>query len=202
MKQKIVFATHNAGKIAELNQLLQQSDFEMVSSAALNIPDIEETGLTFIENALLKARHAATISQLPAIADDSGLVVPALHGAPGIYSARYAGYPQNSAKNIEKLLAELQHQSDRQAWFHCSLVFLRYPEDSAPIIAEGRWHGSILFEPKGNAGFGYDPIFFDLSMQRSAAELSPAEKNRLSHRGQAVRQLITLLSKQIFIKEI
>jgi len=192
MQKKIIFASGNAGKIAELNFSLQNSAIKIVSQADFNIADVDETGLTFVENAILKARNAARISQLPSIADDSGLVVPALNGAPGIYSARYAGSPQNSAKNIEKLLSVLADSKDRQAWFHCTLVFLRHADDPAPLIAEGQWHGSILLAAQGANGFGYDPIFFDPKTKRSAAELSAAEKNQLSHRGQAVRILLEL----------
>ncbi|MDX1901629.1 MAG: RdgB/HAM1 family non-canonical purine NTP pyrophosphatase [Gammaproteobacteria bacterium] len=197
MNQKIIFASNNAGKLAELQHAFQHTSIEIVPQSFFNIEDVEETGLTFVENALLKARHAAEISKLPAIADDSGLVVPYLKGEPGIYSARYAGMPQNPEANIKKCLDALKNVAfeNRRAWFHCSLVFLSSATDPAPIIAEGQWHGHILTIVRGTKGFGYDPIFLDPTTQRSAAELSHDEKNQLSHRGKAVRELINKLCK-------
>ena len=195
---KAVFASSNAGKLSELRSLLSPFHIEIIPQSELAIPDIEETGLTFIENAILKARHASSFSRLPAIADDSGLVIDALHGAPGIYSARYAGIPANMQHNIEKVLAQLQTvpAEKRTAHFHCSLVYLQNAEDPAPLIAEGMWHGSILSTPSGTRGFGYDPIFFDTVSQCSAAELSLDEKNKRSHRGNALRKLITQLNME------
>jgi len=193
MKQKIIFASTNAGKVAELNYAFQQLSFEIISQKNLDMSEVEETASTFVENALIKARHASRISQLPAIADDSGLVVPALHGEPGIHSARFAGSPQNAKANIQKLLDLLANQSHRDAWFHCTLVFLRHENDPAPLIAEGRWYGSILLSERGSNGFGYDPIFLDPTTNCSAAELSVEEKNKLSHRGQAIRRLLEIM---------
>jgi len=196
----ILLGTRSWGKRRELSEIFQDFDFEVVDLETAGIAyneaedEVESYG-TFEENALAKARYFNQLSGMPTIADDSGLVVPALNGAPGIYSARYAGTPQNSEKNIEKLLTALIHQPDRCAWFHCSLIFLRHAYDPTPIIAEGQWHGSILFAAQGKNGFGYDPIFFDPTTQRSAAELSPDEKNQISHRGQALKHLLYFLSQ-------
>ncbi len=197
INKKIVLASTNLGKIAEIQQLLTNLPVQILPQTAFSLTEVEETGLTFIENALLKARAAAAIAGLPAIADDSGLVVSALNGAPGIYSARYAGTPQNAAANIHKLLQALQNvpQEKRVASFHCTLVFLRSAEDPAPLIAEGIWHGRILQTPTGTKGFGYDPIFFDPVLNRSAAELSIMEKNQISHRGQALQRMLIQLKK-------
>lgn len=188
--QKIVLASGNAGKIKELTALLLPLHIEVIPQSQFNISDVEETGLTFIENAILKARHASQITGLPALADDSGLAVDALNGAPGIYSARYGG--------IEKLLRNMQNISDdqRQASFHCVLALLQTPDDPAPIVCQGRWHGSILRENRGTQGFGYDPVFYVPSESMTAAELAPEVKNKLSHRGQALRALIQILTEQ------
>ncbi len=188
---RIVVASGNAGKLAEFNRLLGETGFEFVAQGALGVDDIEETGLTFIENALLKARHAARITGLPALADDSGLCVDALGGAPGLHSARYAGEPSDARRNIDKLLAALDGvpEARRGARFHCALALLRHPDDPQPLIAEGQWPGQILTRPRGNGGFGYDPVFLDLALGMTAAEIDPATKNRLSHRGQALRLL-------------
>ena len=195
MKTKIIFASSNPGKINELQSLLDEFDYEIIPQEKLGIHDAEETGLTFVENALLKARHACLHSGKPAIADDSGLVVHALDGAPGIYSARYAGKNSNTKANIEKLLKELADvpSANRQAHFHCSLVYMEHAEDPAPLICEGTWHGTILYTPTGNQGFGYDPVFYDAREQSSSAELTPERKNKISHRGQALRDLIRKL---------
>lgn len=195
---KVIFASHNAGKITEMRALLAGYALELVTQDTLHIPDIAETGLTFVENALLKARHASKLSQLPAIADDSGLVVPALQGAPGIYSARYAGEQGNNEANIKKLLHDMQHlkDHDRDAYFHCTLVFLRHALDPTPIICQGAWHGNVLSQPQGQHGFGYDPIFYVPSEQCSAAELPLVKKNLLSHRGKALQLLANALSME------
>ena len=189
--QRIVLASSNRGKLAEFNALLADSGFEVVTQTSLGIDDIEETALTFVENALLKARHAAKISGLPALADDSGLCVDYLHGAPGLYSARYAGVHGNNAANNAKLLRDLDgvRAEQRGAFFICALVLLRCADDPTPLIVEGRWHGRVLDEPRGVQGFGYDPLFLPHGQQLSAAELEPALKNRLSHRGQALARL-------------
>lgn len=195
MTQEIVLASGNAGKLKELRQGLSETGWEI---KPFTMPDVAETGLTFVENALIKARAAAAATGLPAIADDSGLVVPALQGAPGIYSARFAGTPQDPAANIRRLLALLEEvpANERTAWFHCSIVWLASDTDPAPILCEGRWHGSILTAPQGNLGFGYDPVFWDPVIGKSAAELQPADKHRISHRGKALRQLIHFLKQR------
>lgn len=197
MKNKIIFASSNSGKINELQTILDQFNYEVVPQEILGIPDAEETGLTFVENALLKARNACRFSGKPAIADDSGLVVHALDGAPGIYSARYAGNHGDSRANIEKLLADLDGvpEENRHAHFHCTLVYMEHAEDPAPLICEGIWHGIILHTPTGNKGFGYDPVFYDAHEKASAAELAAERKNQISHRGQALRKLIMQLQE-------
>ena len=189
---QIVLASSNPGKIAEIKLLSKKLPIEWVSQSEFNIPDIEETGKTFIENAILKARHAAKLSGLPALADDSGLVVDALDRRPGVYSARYAGKDATDAERNEKLLAELKDvkSGDRTASYHCVLALVEDENDPAPLICHGVWEGSILYEPRGKNGFGYDPIFYVPTHRCSAAELSATEKNRISHRGQVMEQLI------------
>jgi len=194
MSRRLVLASGNAGKLAELGALLAGSGFALVPQGALGIADAEETGHTFIENALLKARHASAASGLPALADDSGLCVDALGGAPGLYSARYAGAQGNAAANIARLLGELATlPPPHRAHFHCAIVLLRHADDPAPIVCEGRWDGEILAAPRGDGGFGYDPVFLDPASGLTAAELSPAEKHRASHRGRALAQLLARL---------
>jgi XTP/dITP diphosphohydrolase len=195
--QRIVLASSNRGKLAEFNALFADSGFEVVAQASLGIDDAEETGLTFVENALLKARHAAQSSGLPALADDSGLCVDHLHGAPGLYSARYAGGHGDNAANNAKLLRELEGvpTGQRGAFFICALVLLRRADDPTPLIVEGRWHGRVLDAPRGVQGFGYDPLFLPYDQQVSSAELDPVLKNRLSHRGQALAGLRAQLSE-------
>ena len=192
---RLVIATGNAGKLAEFERLLSPLGLECVAQAALGVDDPEETGLTFIENALLKARHACRLTGLPALADDSGLCVDALDGAPGLYSARYAGSPADPQANIRKLLDALGGVPDgaRRARFHASIALLRHATDPEPVIAEGQWDGLILDTPRGEGGFGYDPVFLDPASGRSAAELDPEEKARRSHRGQAVHALLERL---------
>jgi XTP/dITP diphosphohydrolase len=194
-----VLATGNRGKVAELSALLAAAglDLRVTAQAELGVEAPPETGATFVENALLKARHAAQSTGLPAIADDSGLIVFALGGAPGVRSARFAGERADDRANIAKLLATLDAPSlDRSARFHCVLVALEHPADAAPLIATGSWAGQIAHAPKGNGGFGYDPVFFVPELGRTAAELEPAEKNRVSHRGAALRQLIELVKNR------
>ena len=186
---RIVVATGNPGKLAEIRAILDEFRVEVIAQGELGIGDVEETGLTFVENALLKARNAAAATGGPAIADDSGLEVDALGGVPGIRSARYAGEPADDGANIDKLLAALADEPDRGAAFRCVMVFLRHAEDPAPVIAEGVWRGRILTARRGEGGFGYDPVFFDPELGRSAAELAPEEKNRISHRARALREL-------------
>lgn len=189
-----MLATGNAGKVREINQLLAGLDIEAVAQSEYHVPDIEETGSTFVENAILKARQAAQHTGLPAIADDSGLEVDALHGAPGIYSARYAGHGGDGANN-EKLLAALAAVPDpqRTARFQCVMVYLAHAADPTPIICQGTWAGRILAAARGRNGFGYDPIFYVPTHDCSAAELAPEVKNQLSHRGQALRCLVKAL---------
>ena len=195
MHHQIVLATSNLGKVREIQAMLEGRGIEVLPQSVLAIVEAEETGLTFVENALLKARHAARSSNLPAIADDSGLVVDALRGAPGVYSARYAGLGASDADNNARLLQELVDVDDayRSARFRCVMVYLRHAEDPCPVIAEGVWEGRILREPRGDHGFGYDPLFWVAEQQCSSAELSAEEKNRLSHRGQALRHLLAQL---------
>lgn len=205
---RLVLASGNAGKLAELRALLADTGIEVVAQGELGIGDIEETGLSFVENALLKARHAARMSGLPALADDSGLCVDALDGAPGLHSARYAdehddagtsipsGRSTRDAANVRKLLAALDGVPDsrRGARFCCVLALLRHPADPQPLIAEGMWEGRILHAPRGEGGFGYDPVFLDPASGLSAAELAPADKHRTSHRGRALALLRARLS--------
>ncbi len=195
MTQRIVLASNNAGKVREFNQLLAGSGLEVIPQSEFQIEEIEETGLTFVENALLKARNAAQHTGLPAIADDSGLEVDALDGAPGIYSARYAGAGTSDRQNLEKLLEALESVSDedRNARFQCLMIYMRHPADPTPGIFQGTWEGRILRTPQGSNGFGYDPIFYVPEQQCSSAELPPDLKNNLSHRGQALRQLVSVL---------
>ena len=192
MTLKIVVATGNAGKLAEFSQLLGER-FSLISQRDLQVEEAEENGLSFVENALIKARNASLQTGLPALADDSGLCVDALGGAPGIYSARYAGAGAKDADNNAKLLRDLAGIRQRKAHFHCALVFVRHPEDPAPIICEGRWLGEVVDTPRGDNGFGYDPHFFIPALNKCAAELPPEQKNRLSHRGLAVSQLVKRL---------
>lgn len=196
---KLVLASSNAGKLAEFGSLLAPLGVEVIAQSALGVGDAEETGLSFVENAILKARHAARATGLAALADDSGLCVDALGGAPGLYSARYAGNHGDHAANIDKLLAELAARPDapRTARFVCVLAFLRHADDPEPLIAEGRWEGEILPARRGNGGFGYDPVFFSPAHSASAAEISKEEKNRASHRGQALARLQTQLGKRL-----
>jgi XTP/dITP diphosphohydrolase len=194
--RKLVLASGNRGKLVELRGILAPLDMDLVAQSDLGIDDVEETGLSFIENALLKARNAARASGLPALGDDSGLCVDALGGAPGLYSARYAGPHGDAGANIAKLLDALRDvpADARTAHFHCTLVLLRSADDPAPLIAEGRWHGRILDAPRGSGGFGYDPVFLDPEFGASAAELDPQMKNRVSHRAQALALLNRLLA--------
>ncbi|MFQ0995393.1 XTP/dITP diphosphatase [Gilliamella sp. BG2] len=190
--QKIVLATNNQGKVNELQTLLANAGFDIIAQNQFNIPDADETGLTFIENALLKARHTAKLTGLSAIADDSGLAVDALDGQPGIYSARYAGEHGNDKSNNQKLLKALQNipKEKRTAYFYCALVFMRHENDPTPIICLGKWDGLILNEEQGDGGFGYDPLFYVPELGCTAAQLTKEQKSQISHRGQALKQLI------------
>ncbi|MFZ0788175.1 MAG: RdgB/HAM1 family non-canonical purine NTP pyrophosphatase [Chromatiaceae bacterium] len=193
--EAIVLASNNGGKVRELTELLAGARIRIVPQGDFGVPEVDETGLSFVENAILKARNAAQHSGLPAIADDSGLEVDALHGAPGIYSARYAGAGASDADNVVKLLHALESvpEAERTARFQCVMVYMRHAADPTPLICQGTWEGRILFAPQGENGFGYDPIFYVPAQGHSAAELESAVKNGLSHRGQALRQLRRLL---------
>ena len=189
--KRLVLASGNAGKVAELRELLGDSGFALHAQSEFGVADVEETASTFVENALLKARYAARATGLPALGDDSGLCVDALHGAPGLYSARYGGVHGDAARNIARLLEQMRDipGQARGARFYCVLVLLRGVDDPQPLIAEGSWEGRILERPRGERGFGYDPVFFDPDNACSAAELDPVVKNVISHRGRALAAL-------------
>ena len=198
MGRDYVLASGNQGKLREMAALLQPLGFVVHPQSDWQVPEAEENASTFIENALIKARQAAQVTGMPVIADDSGLVVPALDGAPGVYSARYAGHAADAGANIEKLLSELAGRPglDRRAYFFCALVLLKTADDPAPLLATARWHGQILLAPQGTEGFGYDPIFSVGDSTRSAAQLSAGEKQAVSHRGQALREVIRQLHER------
>jgi XTP/dITP diphosphohydrolase len=193
--KQVVLASSNPGKVREIHQLLAELDLDVEPQGAFGVDDAEETGLSFVENAILKARNAALHTGLPAIADDSGIEVDALNGAPGIYSARYAGVGAGDQANLEKLLAALTdaEEARRTARFQCLMVYLRHAHDPTPLICQGTWEGRILFAPRGENGFGYDPVFYVPTHNCSSAELPPETKNALSHRGQALRKLVAAL---------
>jgi XTP/dITP diphosphohydrolase len=191
--QQLVLASNNAKKLKELGALLDPLGIQLIPQGQLNIPEAEEPFLTFVENALAKARHASRLSGLPALADDSGLCVRALGGAPGVLSARYAGEPKSDARNNKQLLAALADHTDRAAHFVSVLVLVRHADDPQPIIAEGNWHGEILTEARGDDGFGYDPLFWVPASGKSAAEMAAQEKNACSHRAIAIQKLLTQL---------
>ena len=194
MTKRLVLASGNLGKLAEFSRLLHPLGFDLCTQTELGISEADEPYVTFIENALAKARHVAHLSGLPALADDSGICVPALAGAPGVHSARFAGEPKSDQANNAKLVAELRSHTNKSAYYYCALVYLRSADDPQPVIAEGRWDGEIKDTARGQGGFGYDPHFWLPSLGKTAAELDADEKNRLSHRGQALRQLVTKLS--------
>lgn len=195
MQQKLVIASNNKGKITELTELLSPLGFEPVAQGSLGVSETEEPAVTFVENAILKARHAARETGLPALADDSGLAVDALAGQPGVRSARYAGDGASDADNIQALLQAMKDvpEPERDAQFHCVLVYLRHADDPTPVICHGRWPGRILDAPRGDAGFGYDPVFFATEHKCSAAELTREQKGRISHRGRALASLLEQL---------
>ena len=195
----LVLASSNAGKLREIQQILAPLAWDVVPQSQYQIGDAEETGQTFVENALIKARHACALSGHAAIADDSGLAVDVLNGEPGIYSARYSGVDATDEQNVAKLLSALADVEDdrRQARFHCAMVMLRHANDPVPLIAQGSWEGRILKSPVGDNGFGYDPVFWVPTHQCSAAQLDSASKNQLSHRGQALRHLLEQLQAQL-----
>jgi XTP/dITP diphosphohydrolase len=195
--KRIVIASSNAGKLAELHALLAPHGVEAVAQSALGITEVDEPYPTFVENALAKARHATRLARVPALADDSGIVARALGGAPGVHSARFAGDPRSDARNNAKLVSLLRAAGDRRAHYYCVVVLMRDERDPEPLIAEGRWHGEIVLEPRGSGGFGYDPHFLVSALGKTAAELDPEEKNALSHRGQALRRLLALLGEGV-----
>lgn len=187
--QKIVIASNNPGKLREIDRILAPLGFEAVPQSAYDVPEADEPFATFVENCIAKARHAARLTGLPALADDSGICVDALNGAPGVYSARFAGEPRSDQRNNEKLIAALAGQTERRAHYYCVIVYLRYADDPQPLIAEGSWHGEIIDTPRGAGGFGYDPYFWLPELGKTGAQLTPDEKNALSHRGKALAQL-------------
>jgi XTP/dITP diphosphohydrolase len=193
MTQRLILASNNKGKLKEFNELLSTVGFDVHAQGEFDVPEADEPFHTFVENALQKARHASRLTGLPALADDSGVCVNALGGAPGVYSARFAGEPKSDARNNEKMIAELAKHQDKSAYYYCVLVFVRHPDDPQPIIADGRWNGVMVDTPRGDGGFGYDPYFYIPSLGKCAAELSADEKNALSHRGQALRALVEKL---------
>ncbi|MDP3219088.1 MAG: RdgB/HAM1 family non-canonical purine NTP pyrophosphatase, partial [Deltaproteobacteria bacterium] len=184
---KLVIASGNAGKLREIARILAPLDIQAVPQSEFDVPDCPEPHVTFVENCLAKARHASAHSGLPALADDSGICVEALGGAPGVYSARYAGEPKSDQRNNEKLIAALVNETNRRAHYTCVMVYVRHPDDPEPIISEGRWHGEIIDTPRGENGFGYDPYFLVPQFGKTGAELDEDTKNAISHRGQALR---------------
>ncbi len=194
--QKLVLASNNAGKVREFQELLAPFHFQVIPQDELGIPAAEEPYQTFVENALAKARHASAASGLPALADDSGICAHALNGEPGVYSARYAGIDGDNAANNQKLITALQGKADRGAHYVCALVMVNSANDPEPVIVQTRWYGQVIDEARGNHGFGYDPHFFLPELGNTAAELEPSEKNLISHRGQALRELIAQLQSR------
>jgi XTP/dITP diphosphohydrolase len=194
--QRLVLASNNAGKVKEFQALLAPLNFQVIPQGDLGIPSTEEPHVTFVENALAKARHASAVSGLPALADDSGICAHALEGKPGVISARFAGEPANDAANNRKLITELEDYSDRGAHYVCALVFVDSANDPEPLIVQTRWYGQIIPEAKGKNGFGYDPHFYIPDLKLTAAELDSAQKNLISHRGQALRELISQLKSR------
>ncbi len=193
MSNQVVLASNNQGKIAELQDKLTPLGYQILAQSEFDYEDAVEDGLSFVENAIIKARHACEHTGLPAIADDSGLEVAALQGAPGIYSARYAGDQATDDDNNAKLLSALANETNRSARFQCALVFMRHAKDPTPIICQGNWHGKIVEQTQGNNGFGYDPLFYIPKLKLTSAQLSPEHKQQISHRAQALKQLISLL---------
>jgi XTP/dITP diphosphohydrolase len=194
--QKLVLASNNAGKVREFQALLAPLDFEIIPQGELGIPSAEEPHHTFVENALAKARHASAASGMPALADDSGICAHALNGEPGVYSARYAGENGDDTANNHKLIAALTNESNRGAHYVCALVMVQSAHDPEPLIVQTRWYGQIVDQAKGSNGFGYDPYFFLPELGQTAAQLDPAQKNLISHRGQALRELIAQLKNR------
>jgi XTP/dITP diphosphohydrolase len=194
--QKLVIASSNSGKLREIDQLLKPLGIEVLPQSVFNVSESEEPYSTFIENALVKARHASRCTGLPALADDSGICVNTLNGKPGILSARYAGEPRSDERNNQKLVDVLTDQADRKAHYYCVIVLLRHPDDPQPLIADGTWQGEIVLSPRGAGGFGYDPYFFLPGLGKTAAELSAEQKNRISHRGKALARLVERIAEE------
>jgi XTP/dITP diphosphohydrolase len=194
MTQQLILASNNAGKLKEFAEILAPIGFTLHAQEEFGVPEAEEPHATFVENALEKARHAARITGLPALADDSGVCVNALGGAPGVWSARFAGEPKSDARNNARVVADLAAHADKSAYYYCVLVYVRHADDPQPVIADGRWNGEIIDTPRGAGGFGYDPHFWIATLGKTAAELTAAEKNTLSHRGQALRALVEKLT--------
>lgn len=194
--QKLVLASNNAGKLKEFAHLLAPAGFEIIPQGQLGVPEAEEPHATFVENALTKARHASRLTGLPALADDSGLCVSALGGAPGVYSARYAGEPKSDARNNAQLQMAMTGQADRHAYYYAVLVLVRHADDPQPLIADGRCHGEILDQPQGEGGFGYDPLFWLPSFGKTVAQITAEEKALISHRGKALRTLLSQLEER------
>ncbi len=193
MTKQLVLASDNAGKLKEFDQLLSPLGYQLVAQGQLGVPPCDEPHFTFLENALRKARHAAKITGCAALADDSGICVAALRGAPGVLSARFAGEPKSDVANNQKLVTELATHNDKSAYYYCVLVLVRHEHDPQPVIADGAWHGEIIAEARGSSGFGYDPHFWLAELGKTVAELDPAQKNQLSHRGQALRARLAKL---------
>lgn len=195
--QQIVLASNNQGKIKEFQAIFETNDISIIPQSEFNVPEVDEPFTTFFENALHKARHCSRVTGLPSLADDSGICVKALNGAPGIYSARYAGEPKNDSKNRAKLINALKNIQERQAYFYCTLVLIQSEYDPAPIFADGKLYGTIIAEERGQNGFGYDPLFYLEEYQKTTAELDPVLKNQISHRAIALRNLYNqIISKQ------
>ena len=194
--KKLVIASNNAGKLKEISAILSPLDWEAHPQGEYNVPEAEEPFYTFVENSLAKARHASRLTGLPALADDSGLCTEALGGAPGVFSARFAGEPKSDLRNNQKLVQLLASHANRRAYYYCVMVLVRHADDPQPLIADGVWHGEIIAQPRGESGFGYDPYFYLPQLGRTAAELDPQEKNRISHRAQALMALVEKIKTQ------
>ena len=194
--QKLVIASNNPDKLREIGHLLEPLGIEVLPQSAFNIAEADEPHCTFVENALAKARHASKCSGLPALADDSGICVDALRGEPGIHSARYAGEPKSDERNNQKLIEALTNQSNRNAHYYCVIVLVRHADDPQPIIADGAWHGEIIAQPRGSGGFGYDPYFYLPQLDKTSAELPLEQKNRISHRSQALARLVEMIRQE------
>lgn len=193
MLEKLVIASNNSGKLREIGELLAPLAIEVIPQSQFAAGEVDEPHPTFVENALIKARHASRCAGLPALADDSGICVSALGGSPGVNSARYAGEPKSDERNNQKLISALQGKADRRAYYYCVIVLLRHAEDPQPIIVDGAWHGEIVDQPRGAGGFGYDPYFWVPEFSKTSAELTAGQKNRISHRGQALAKLAEIL---------